>query len=45
MFKETLVLIALGFGQTPTIVDGDTIKLAGVRIRLVDYDSPELHAR
>jgi endonuclease YncB( thermonuclease family) len=28
--------------QIPTIVDGDTVKVAGVRIRLTDYDSPEL---
>jgi len=36
MIKETLVTIALAFGQTPSIVDGDTIKLAGIPIRLVD---------
>jgi endonuclease YncB( thermonuclease family) len=42
MIKETLVIIALAFGQTPSIVDGDTIKLAGIPIRLVDYDAPEL---
>jgi endonuclease YncB( thermonuclease family) len=29
-------------GQTPSVVDGDTVKLAGVSIRLVDFDSPEL---
>jgi endonuclease YncB( thermonuclease family) len=42
MIKETLVLAALALGQTPTVTDGDTVKLAGVRIRLTDYDSPEL---
>jgi micrococcal nuclease len=42
MFKESLVLVALALGQTPVPVDGDTIKIAGVSIRLVDYDSPEL---
>jgi endonuclease YncB( thermonuclease family) len=42
MLKETLVLAALTLGQVPTIVDGDTVRIAGVRIRLVDYDSPEL---
>jgi endonuclease YncB( thermonuclease family) len=42
MLKEALVLIALSLGQTPTIIDGDTIRLAEVSIRLVDYDSPEL---
>jgi endonuclease YncB( thermonuclease family) len=42
MLKEALVLTALALGRTPTIVDGDTIKLAGVSIRLTDYDSPEL---
>src|SRR5262245_66062768 len=42
MIKETLVLTALALGQTPTVTDGDTVKLNGVRIRLTDYDSPEL---
>jgi len=26
----------------PAVTDGDTVKIAGVRIRLTDYDSPEL---
>ena len=42
MLKEALVLAALALGQTPSVVDGDTVKLAGVSIRLTDYDSPEL---
>ena len=29
-------------GQTPTVIDGDTVKLAGVAIRLTDFDAPEL---
>src|SRR5262249_27860528 len=33
---------ALGAGATPTIVDGDTVRIAGVSIRLTDYDAPEL---
>jgi endonuclease YncB( thermonuclease family) len=41
MNKETLVLAALTIGQ-PTVVDGDTIRIAGVSIRLTDYDAPEL---
>ena len=42
MLKEALVLAALVLGQTPTVIDGDTVKLAGVSIRLTDYDAPEL---
>jgi len=42
MLKEALVLAALSLGQTPSVVDGDTVRIAGVRIRLTDYDSPEL---
>jgi endonuclease YncB( thermonuclease family) len=42
MIKEALVTVALAFGQTPTVIDGDTVKLAGVSIRLTDYDTPEL---
>ena len=41
MIKETIVLMALTIGQ-PTVVDGDTVRIAGVSIRLTDYDSPEL---
>jgi endonuclease YncB( thermonuclease family) len=37
-----IVLAALALGQTPTVIDGDTVKLAGISIRLTDYDSPEL---
>jgi endonuclease YncB( thermonuclease family) len=40
MIKETLVLAALAIAQ-PTVVDGDTVKIAGVRIRLTDFDAPE----
>jgi endonuclease YncB( thermonuclease family) len=42
VIKETLVTVALTFGQIPSVIDGDTIKIAGVSIRLTDYDSPEL---
>src|SRR5262249_53537162 len=42
MIKETIVLIALAAGQIPTVTDGDTVRIAGVSIRLTDYDSPEL---
>ena len=42
MIKETIVLAALVFGQIPTVTDGDTVKVAGVSIRLTNYDSPEL---
>jgi hypothetical protein len=38
MIKETLVLAALAIGQ-PSVVDGDTVQIAGVSIRLTDYDS------
>jgi endonuclease YncB( thermonuclease family) len=42
MLKEILVSAALAIGQTPSVIDGDTVRLAGVSIRLIDYDSPEL---
>jgi endonuclease YncB( thermonuclease family) len=42
MIKEAVVLAALALGQTPTVIDGDTVRIAGVSIRLTDYDSPEL---
>jgi len=42
MIKEALVTAALTFGQIPTVIDGDTVRIAGVSIRLTDYDSPEL---
>jgi len=42
VIKETIVAAALALGQIPTVTDGDTVKLAGVSIRLTDYDSPEL---
>jgi endonuclease YncB( thermonuclease family) len=42
--KEILVSTALALGQTPSVVDGDTVKLAGISIRLTDFDTPELHA-
>jgi len=42
MLKELIISTALALGQTPSITDGDTIKLSGVAIRLTDYDSPEL---
>ena len=42
MFKEAIVLAALALGQTPSVVDGDTVRIAGVSIRLTDYDSSEL---
>jgi len=41
MFKEALVLAALAV-SSPTVIDGDTVRIAGVSIRLVDFDAPEL---
>jgi endonuclease YncB( thermonuclease family) len=41
MLKETFVLAALAV-SLPTVIDGDTVRVAGVSIRLTDYDSPEL---
>ena len=41
MIKETLVLAALAI-SSPAVVDGDTVRIAGVSIRLTDYDAPEL---
>jgi hypothetical protein len=32
MFKEALVLTTLTLGQTPTVIDGDTVRIAGVSI-------------
>src|SRR5262249_62191974 len=40
--KELLVSTALAAGQIPTVTDGDTMKIVGIRIRLTNYDSPEL---
>ena len=42
MFKEILVTIALALGQVPSVVDGDTVRIANVSIRLTDYDAPEI---
>jgi len=44
MIKETIVLAALAL-SSPTVIDGDTVRIAGVSIRLTDFDAPELHAR
>jgi endonuclease YncB( thermonuclease family) len=41
VIKETLVLAALAI-SSPAVVDGDTVRIAGVSIRLTDYDAPEL---
>jgi len=41
VIKETLVLAALAI-SSPTVIDGDTVRTAGISIRLTDYDSPEL---
>jgi hypothetical protein len=41
VIKETLVLAALAL-SSPAVIDGDTVRIAGVSIRLTDYDSPEL---
>jgi hypothetical protein len=43
MIKETLVLTALAI-SSPAVIDGDTVRIAGVSIRLTDYDSPELYS-
>src|SRR5262245_11335629 len=40
MIKETIVLIALALGQAPTVIDGNTVQIAGVLVRLVDFESP-----
>jgi endonuclease YncB( thermonuclease family) len=39
--NELLVSAALLLA-VPTVVDGDTVKVANVSIRLTDYDTPEL---
>jgi endonuclease YncB( thermonuclease family) len=31
--------------SSPAIVDGETVRIAGVSIRLTDFDTPELHAK
>jgi hypothetical protein len=41
MLKEILVLAALAV-SSPTAIDGDTIRIAGISVRLTNYDSPEL---
>jgi hypothetical protein len=41
MIKETLVLIALALGQTPSIVDDHTVRIVGVSVRLIDFATPE----
>lgn len=42
MIRELLVTAAMAAGATPTVIDGDTVKVAGVSVRLTDYDAPEL---
>jgi endonuclease YncB( thermonuclease family) len=42
MLKELWVAGLLALGAVPSVTDGDTVKVAGVSIRLVDYDAPEL---
>jgi len=41
MIKERIILAALAV-SSPTVIDGDTVKIAGISIRLTDYDAPEL---
>ena len=41
MIKTLTALLALSVA-TPTVLDGDTVRIAGVSIRLTDYDAPEL---
>ena len=41
MIKEAIILAALAV-SSPTVIDGDTIRIAGVSVRLTDYDAPEL---
>jgi len=41
MLKEAVVLAALAL-SSPTVIDGDTVRIAGISIRLTDYDAPEL---
>jgi micrococcal nuclease len=40
--RPKIVCSAIALGQIPSMTDGDTVKIAGVAIRLTDYDSPEL---
>jgi micrococcal nuclease len=42
MIRSTLISLALLAGCQPRAVDGDTLRLSGISIRLVDYDAPEL---
>jgi endonuclease YncB( thermonuclease family) len=42
MLKELWVAGLLALGAVPSVTDGDTVKVVGVSIRLVDYDAPEL---
>src|SRR5215471_16505599 len=41
MIKTLTALLALS-ATSPTVVDGDTVRVAGISIRLTDYDAPEL---
>ena len=41
MIKDAIILAALAV-SSPTVIDGDTIRIAGVSVRLTDYDAPEL---
>jgi len=41
MIKEAIVLAALAV-SSPTVIDGDTVRIADISIRLTDYDAPEL---
>ena len=41
MIKEIIILAALAV-SSPTVIDGDTVRIAGVSVRLTDYDAPEL---
>src|SRR5262245_19687873 len=43
VIRETIVLAALAI-SSPEVVDGDTVRIAGVSIRLTDYDSPKLYS-
>jgi len=41
MIKTLTALLALSV-VSPTVIDGDTVRVAGIAIRLTDYDAPEL---
>jgi len=45
MLKEILVSAALAIGQTPSVIDGDTVKLAGTSITTIHQNCSARSAR